>query len=130
MCGRAADGVNNAAAWVNILNVAALSNHAGYGVFSASQAAGYSLSQSLRAEFRPSGLRVMNVFAGPTEEDWFQPLPPPKVTPEALAKAVVSGLQGGLEDVYCGDVAKDLRERFRRDPKVLEREQSFGGEGA
>lgn len=130
MCARASDGVNSAVAWVNILAVEALSNAPDYGCFNASNAAAYALSQSLRAEFRASGLRVMNVFTGPTEDDWYEPLPPPKVTDTALAKSIVSGLQRGLEDVYCGDIAQDLYERFRRDPKVLERERTMAGDMA
>ena len=127
LCARAQDGVNSAAAWVNILTVEALSNEPGYGCFNASNAAALSLSQSLRAEFRGAGLRVMNVLTGPTEDDWYQALPPPKVGHDALARSVVDGLRRGLEDVYCGDIAKDLFERFRRDPKVLERERTGGG---
>jgi hypothetical protein len=83
-------------------------------------------AQTLRAEFRASGLRVINVFAGPTDDEWHQPLPPPKVAPKALAKSIVEALCEGLEDVYCGDVAKDLEERWRHDPKVLEREMAGG----
>lgn len=130
MCARTADGVNSAVAWVNILSVHALSNSPDFGCFSASNAAAYSLSQSLRAEYRSAGLRVMNVFTGPTEDDWYQQLPPPKVLPAAIARSVISGLQDGLEDVWCGDIAKDVRDRWRRDPKVLEREMTMGSEGA
>ena len=130
MCARTSDGVNSAAAWVNVLSVEALSNAPDYGCFNASNAAAYALSQSLRAEFRASGLRVMNVFVGPTDDAWYQPLPPPKVTHAALAKSIVDGLQRGLEDVYCGDIAKDLYARFRRDPKVLERERTMAGDMA
>lgn len=122
MCARASDGVNSAVAWVNILSVHALSNTPDYGCFSASHSAAHSLSQCLRAEFRRSGVRLCNVFTGPTDDDWYQTLPPPKVTQESLAKAIVNGLIEGLEDVYCGDVAKDLAERFKAGPKVLERE--------
>lgn len=129
MCGRTSDGVNSAVAWVNILSAYALVNSADYGCFSASNAAAFSLSQNLRAEFRPAGLRVMNVFVGPTEDDWHQELPPPKVLPPAIARSVVQGLKDGLEDVYCGDVAKDMIERFRAGPKILEREMTTGGEG-
>jgi NAD(P)-dependent dehydrogenase (short-subunit alcohol dehydrogenase family) len=86
-----------------------------------------SISQTLRAEFAASGLRVINVYTGPTDDEWHQPLPPPKVAPKALAAAIVEALCEGLEDVYCGDVAKDLAERWRRDPKVLEREMAGGG---
>lgn len=129
MCARTADGVNAAVAWVNLIYIGALTNTPAYGAFAASQSAAHSLSQSLRAEYRDAGLRVMNVFSGPTEEDWFQPLPPPKVTPTALARDVVAGLQSGVEDIWCGDIARDMRDRFRRDPKVLERELTFGGDG-
>jgi short-subunit dehydrogenase len=126
MCARTADGVNASVAWVNILSVYALMNFADFGSFSASNAAALSLSQCLRAEFRASGLRLMNVFVGPTEDDWHQPLPPPKVLPKAIALSVVQGLRDGLEDVYCGDVAKDLIERFRAGSKILEREMTSG----
>jgi len=130
MCSRTSDGVNSAVAWVNILSVHSLSNSPDYGCFSASNAAARSLSQSLRAEYRASGLRVMNVYCGPTDDDWHQPLPPPKVMPQALARSVVHGLQQGLEETCCGDVAKDLYERFRQSPNVLERQMTLGGDGA
>ena len=129
MCARASDGVNSAVAWVNLLYIGALANTPDYGTFAASQSAAHSLSQALRADFRGAGLKVVNVFSGPTEDDWFAPLPPPKVPPESLARELVKGLQAGVEDVWCGDIAKDTRERFRRDPKVLERELTFGGDG-
>ncbi len=126
MRARGADGDNSACAWVNLLSVYALSNLPDFGTYSASHAAALSLAQCLRAEMRPAGLRVMNVFTGPTEDEWHQPLPPPKVAPDALARAVVSSLKDGLEDVYVGDVAKDLRERMDASAKVTERELTEG----
>ncbi|WP_419914052.1 SDR family NAD(P)-dependent oxidoreductase [Hoeflea sp.] len=122
MRSRGADGDNSAAAWVNILSVYAWSNMPEFGAFAASNAAALSLSQCLRAELLQGGVRVMNVFTGPTEDEWHQPLPPPKVQPAALARAVVDGLKDGLEDVFVGDVAKDLIDRWRAGPKILERE--------
>ncbi|MBL4892957.1 MAG: hypothetical protein JKX91_14270 [Rhizobiaceae bacterium] len=83
----------------------------------------------MRADFRASGLRVMNVYTGPTDDEWHQLVPPPKVAPSALARSVVQGLKDGLEETYCGDVAKDLYERFRDNPNVLERELTQGGDG-
>ncbi|MEX3007481.1 SDR family NAD(P)-dependent oxidoreductase [Hoeflea sp. TYP-13] len=127
MRGRGADGQNSAAAWVNILSVYAWSNMPEYGAFSASNAAALSLSQCLRAELWQGGVRVMNVFTGPTEDEWHQPLPPPKVQPAALAKSVIGGLKDGLEDVFVGDVAKDLIDRWRAGPKILEREMIESG---
>jgi len=62
------------------------------------------------------------VFFGPLEIDWFQTAPPPKVTPRALAEAVLDALKDGLEDVFVGDVATEMRARLAVNPKALERE--------
>jgi NAD(P)-dependent dehydrogenase (short-subunit alcohol dehydrogenase family)/uncharacterized OB-fold protein len=124
---RAADGVTSATAWVNLLSIYALSNFPPHGTYSASKAAAYSLAQCLRAEMRASGIRVINVFPGPIDEEWNQALPPPKVAPAALATAIVKALRDGVEDVYPGEVAQEWLERWRDNPKVLERELAAGG---
>ncbi|MBP6900538.1 MAG: SDR family NAD(P)-dependent oxidoreductase [Burkholderiaceae bacterium] len=125
--GRSADGVSHATAWVNLLSIYALSNFPPHGTFSASKAAAYSLAQCLRAEMRPAGIRVINVFPGPIDDDWNQHMPPPKLTPEALASAIVKALRDGVEDVYPGDVAQEWLQRWRDNPKVLEREIATNG---
>ena len=125
--GRSADGVTGATAWVNLLSIYALANFPPHGTFSASKAAAYSLAQCLRAEMRPACIRVINVFPGPIDDEWNQHMPPPKVTPGALANAIVKALRDGVEDVYPGDVAQEWLERWRDNPKVLERELAAGG---
>ena len=120
--GRGADGVNSAAALVNLISVHALANWPAYGAYSATEAACLSAAQSLRAELRPGGVKVVNVFFGPLDTEWFQTVPPPKVAPAALAGAVVDTLKRGLEDVFVGDVAEDIRQRLAVNPKALERE--------
>jgi NAD(P)-dependent dehydrogenase (short-subunit alcohol dehydrogenase family)/uncharacterized OB-fold protein len=122
MAARGADGINSAAAFVNLLSVYALTNWPTYGAYSAAEAASLSAAQCLRTELRPAGVKVINAFFGPLETDWFQPVPPPKVTPRALAEAVLDALKNGLEDVFVGDVAADVRARFAVNPKALERE--------
>ena len=125
--GRSADGALHATAWVNLLSVYALANFPPHGTFSASKAAAHSLAQCLRAEMRPAGIRVINLFPGPIDDEWNQNLPPPKLTPDALANAIVKALRDGVEDVYPGDVAQEWLERWRDDPRVLERELAAGG---
>ncbi|MFN4936526.1 SDR family NAD(P)-dependent oxidoreductase [Bradyrhizobium sp.] len=119
---RGADGVNSSAAWVNVLSVYALANWPAYGAYSASQAACLSLSHCLRAELRPGGVKLTNLFTGPVDTEWFQMVPPPKVAPRAIAQAIVAALKSGLEDVYVGDVAEEIRQRLAANPKALERE--------
>jgi len=125
--GRSADGDAGATAWVNLLSIYALSNFPSHGTFSASKAAAHSLAQCLRAEMRPAGIRVINLFPGPIDDEWNQHTPPPKLTAQALAAAIVNALRDGVEDVYPGDVAQEWLERWRDNPKVLERELAAGG---
>ena len=127
LMGRSADGATGATAWVNLLSIYALSNFPPHGTFSASKAAAYSLAQCLRAEMRPSGIRVINLFPGPLDDDWNQQMPPPKLAAATLASAIVKALRDGVEDVYPGDVAQEWLERWRANPKVLERELAAGG---
>jgi NAD(P)-dependent dehydrogenase (short-subunit alcohol dehydrogenase family)/uncharacterized OB-fold protein len=122
MRSRGADGAAGAVAWVNVLSVHGLSNVPQFGVHSAAHAACLSLSQWLRTELRPGGIRVINAFTGPLDTEWFQTVPPPKVAPKAVADAVLDGLKRGLEDIYVGDVAKDIEARLFDNPKAVERE--------
>ncbi|HXJ52552.1 MAG TPA: SDR family NAD(P)-dependent oxidoreductase [Burkholderiales bacterium] len=124
MRARGADGLASAVAWVNLLSIYALANFPPHGTFSASKAAAQSLAQCLRAEMRPAGVRVVNVFPGPIDDEWNQLLAPPKLAPAALASAIVSALREGVEDLYPGDVAQEWLERWRDNPKALERELS------
>ena len=124
MRSRGADGQSSAVAWVNLLSIYALANYPPHGTFSASKAAAHSLSQCLRAEMRPAGVRVVNVFPGPIDDEWNQLLMPPKLAPKALAAAIVRALKDGVEDLYPGDVAQEWLARWRDNPKALERELS------
>jgi NAD(P)-dependent dehydrogenase (short-subunit alcohol dehydrogenase family)/uncharacterized OB-fold protein len=124
---RAADEPTNAIAWVNLLSIFALANYPPHGTYAASKAAAFSLSQALRAELRPAGVRVINLLPGPIDDDWDQLELPPKLSPAAVAAALVEALKGSVEDVYPGDVAQDWLARHLDNPKALEREL---GEGA
>ena len=125
--GRSADGETGATAWVNLLSIYALSNFPPHGTFSASKAAAHSLAQCLRAEMRPAGIRVINLFPGPIDDEWNEQMPAPKLSAQALAASIVKALRDGVEDVYPGDVAQEWLERWRDNPKVLERELAAGG---
>jgi len=123
---RAADGPTNAIAWVNVLSIFALANYPAHGTYSASKAAAFSLSQTLRAELRPAGVRVINLFPGPVDDEWDQLELPPKLSPAAVAAALVAALKDSVEDVYPGDVAQDWLARHLDNAKALERELSEG----
>ena len=91
---RAADAPSNAIAWVNLLSIFALANYPPHGTYSASKAAAFSLSQALRAELRPAGVRMINLFPGPIDDEWDQLEMPPKLSPAAARHSGSGGTQG------------------------------------
>jgi NAD(P)-dependent dehydrogenase (short-subunit alcohol dehydrogenase family)/uncharacterized OB-fold protein len=121
---RGADGTHPACAWVNIFSAYALAPAPAFGASAAAQAAALSLSQSLRAELRP--IRVINALVGPLDDEWHQAVPPPKVSPAALAAAVVRALRDGIEDLAVGDIAENLLTRWKENPTTLARELAAG----
>ena len=129
MAGRGADGARGGVAWVNVLAVFARVHPPGWAGYAAAHAAALAISQAQRAEFAAGGIRLVTVLTGPTEDDWFQTVDPPKVAGRALAGAIVYALKRGLEEVVVGDVAKDLIARLEENPKAVERELWQGGLG-
>ena len=106
MQARAAETGRAAAAFVNIISAWSLSGAPEYGAYAATQAALRSLSHGLRAQMRPSGLKVVDVLTGPIDDEWRQTIRPPKVAPAAIAAAVVAALRDGREEVVVGEIAE------------------------
>ena len=114
-------GRNGGGAIVNILSIlsrVALPRAASY---SASKAAAYSLTQSLRAELASQGTLVIGVMPGFVDTDMAKGVTGPKLSTEAVASAVMEeALRSGTEDVYPGPAA-DIAARLQQDPKSVER---------
>jgi len=121
LAGRGADGTHGACAWVNVLSAYAWVNNPAFGTYSASQAAALSLAQCLRAELAGGGVRVVNAFVGPLDDDWHQLVPPPKLAPALVARRIVDALRRGQEDVPIGAVAEEIAQRLAENPKEIER---------
>lgn len=122
MSARAAETERRATAFVTLISAWALAPPPGFAAYAASQSALRALSNSLRHEMRPSGLRVVDVLSGPLDDTWHQTLPPPKVAPAALARALVAGLREGREEIVVGDVAREIHAKWSDDPRILRQE--------
>ncbi|MEM8552738.1 MAG: SDR family NAD(P)-dependent oxidoreductase [Pseudomonadota bacterium] len=122
LAARAQEGKAHALGWVNILSINALASAPGLSSISAVHAAAHSYAEAMRAQFRKSGLKVVNLFPGPIDDDWSRQTIPPKVSPAALAGAVVDALRSGVEDVFPDPVARDWYARWREDPAAFARD--------
>jgi NAD(P)-dependent dehydrogenase (short-subunit alcohol dehydrogenase family) len=110
---------------VNVLSVAALASMPALGGYSASKAAALSLTQALRGELRPRGIRVISVFPGPIDTDMIRSFEMPKTSAADVAASILDGLERDEEDIAPDPMSKDVLERWRRDPKGIE--QRFRG---
>lgn len=106
---------------VNVLSILARVNLPRVGSYSASKAAALSLTQGVRAELAAQGTRVVAVLPGFIDTEMAAAVTAPKLSPQAVADAVVAGLRDGVEDIYPGPAA-DVAAQLARDPKAVERQ--------
>jgi len=112
---------NGGGALVNILSILARVGAPRVGSYAASKAAAHSLTMSLRGELAAQGTRVVAVMPPLVDTDMARQVPVPKLSPGAVAAAVIDALRTGAEDVYPGDAAA-IASELARDPKRVERQ--------
>lgn len=116
-------GASGGAALVNVLSIASLASVPFLGSYSASKAAAFSITQALRAELSKKGIGVHGVLAGAIDTDMIKHFTIPKNSPDDVAKAIVTGVEQGVEDIAPDPQARDIVAMWMRDPKGLERQQ-------
>ena len=112
---------NGGGAIVNILSVSALSSFAFAPGYSASKAAGRSLTQALRVELAKQGTLVSGVFPGPVDTDMAKALPMDKVSPDSVAIHVYEEIAKGTEDIYPDPFAVQFAAGVQADFKAVEK---------
>ena len=117
---------NGGGAIVNILSIAALSSFAFAPGYSASKAAGRSLTQALRAELTKQGTLVSGVFPGPVDTDMAKNLTIDKATPDSVVNHVYEEIAKGSEDIYPDPFAVQFAAALQADFKAAEKANAAG----
>ncbi len=110
------------AAVVNVLSVVSLANMPALGGYSAAKAAAYSATQALRADLQKKNISVHAVLPGPIDTDMVRTFEMPKTSPDVVAKAILAGVEEGLEEILPDPTSRQMFDVWRRDPKALERQ--------
>ena len=113
---------NGGGAIVNILTLVALASMPGLGVYNASKAAAWSLTQSLRASLAGRNIAVHGVFPGAVDTDMLAGVEMPKARPEDVAAAIVAGVSQSREDIFPDAMSASLYDAWRRDHKAVEKQ--------
>ena len=77
---------------VNVCSIIGLVNMPANGTYCASKAAVHSLTQGLRGEMAPHGVKVLGVYPGPVQTRMTAGLEMPKTSPQVVAQAIVDGM--------------------------------------
>lgn len=115
---------NGGGAIVNFLTVIALASMPGLGGYSASKAASYSMTQTLRAQLADRGITVHGVFPGPVDTDMIRAVEIPKTSPRDVAIATLDGVEAGREDIFPDPMSAEAFGMWQKDPKALEKQFS------
>jgi NAD(P)-dependent dehydrogenase (short-subunit alcohol dehydrogenase family) len=93
--------------------------------YAISKAAAFNLTQSLRALVAARGVSVHAVLTGPTDTDMTRGFEIPKATPQAVARAILDGIERGDEDIFPDPMSATVAESWRTGAaKALERESA------
>jgi len=114
--------IANKGAVLNMLTILSRVNLPFMGSYCASKAAALSLTQGLRAELGPKGVRVAAALPGAVDTRMTAGLPIPKMSPADAATEILDGFERGEEETYVGDMARGLAEGLAKDPKGVERQ--------
>ncbi len=113
---------NGGGAIVNLLTLVALASMPGLGVYNASKAAAWSLTQSMRAGLAGRGIAVHGVFPGAVDTDMLAGVPMAKTSPGDVAKAIVEGVSNSVEDIFPDPMSRTLYDAWDKDHKAVEKQ--------
>jgi short-subunit dehydrogenase len=119
--------IKNRGAVLNLLTILARVNLPFMGSYCASKAAALSLTQGLRGELVPQGVRVAAAMPGAVDTRMTAMLTIPKMTTADAAAEILDGFEAGEEEIYVGEMAKGLAQGLAHDPKAVERQLASPG---
>ena len=110
---------------INMLSMLSLVSLPMAATYSASKAAGLSLTRSIRAELSTQGTQVVGVLAVQTETSMGAKLPEPRMTPQEVVTDVLDATEAGINDeIAAGAQSRAIYEAFIADPKALQAKMS------
>ncbi|WP_150668794.1 SDR family NAD(P)-dependent oxidoreductase [Pandoraea anhela] len=94
---------------INVLSILARATLPAMTSLSASKAAALRMTEGMRAELGPHGVRVLAVMPGAIDTDMMRDVDDtPKLAPSEVVLATLAALGDGTDDVYVGDMARQL----------------------
>ncbi|MEU0031571.1 SDR family oxidoreductase [Streptomyces sp. NPDC006335] len=104
----------------HLLNVHSVLSWLGVaGSYSASKAALWSQTNSLRLDLKPRGIEVTGLHVGYVDTDMTAKIDAPKVTPESVAAQALDGIESGAFEVLADDLTRQVKAGLAADLAAL-----------
>ncbi|MFE4992994.1 SDR family oxidoreductase [Streptomyces mirabilis] len=104
----------------HILNVHSVLSWVGLlGSYSASKAAFWSQTNSLRLDLKPRGIDVTGLHVGYVDTDMAAHVDGPKSSPESVAAQALDGIESGAFEVLADDLTRQVKARLAEDLGVM-----------
>lgn len=104
----------------HILNVHSVLSWVGVlGSYSASKAALWSQTNSLRLDLKPRGIEVTGLHVGYVDTDMAAKVDAPKSSPGAVAAQALDGIESGAYEVLADDLSRQVKARLSEDLGVM-----------
>jgi NAD(P)-dependent dehydrogenase (short-subunit alcohol dehydrogenase family) len=117
---------NGGGAIVNVLTIVSFAPFPALAAYSASKAASWSMTQSLRGTLAAKGIAVHAVFPGPVDTDAARGITLPKAQPADVARAIIEGIAAGQEDILPDPMSRQVYAGWKQDHKAIEKQFATG----
>lgn len=105
-------GRNGGGAIINILSALSWASLPSTGTYSASKAAAWGLTNSLRGELRAQNTQVLGAHMGYMDTDMTAGVDAPKAKPADIAHAIVSALEANEDEVLTDETSRQVKAGF------------------
>jgi len=110
----------NQGAIINMLSILARVALPSMTSLCASKAAAQRMTEGVRAELSPHGVRVLAVLPGAIDTEMSRDFPPPKISAVDVVEATFAALRDGIDEVYPGEMAQQIATGLAADRRAVQ----------
>jgi NAD(P)-dependent dehydrogenase (short-subunit alcohol dehydrogenase family) len=110
---------NGGGALVNMLSIVSWFTNPNNGTYGASKAAEWAMTNGVRVELARQGTLVVAVHAGFIDTDMTAAIDAPKISPAAVARQVVDGVEAGQVEVLADERTRRVKASLSRDQELI-----------
>lgn len=93
---------------LNVLSALSWYSFPNVGAYCAAKSAGWSMTNALRQQLAPDGIRVTSLHVGYMDTDMVASVTSPKADPADIARIAVAGLEADLPEILADDTSRQL----------------------